>query len=210
MVTKLSLHSVAWSAGALALALVVTSGCATNGFVRKQVGEAKGESKTYTDTQVGEVRGNLDQVRGDLTQVKTLAERLATGNVELSEISTNQVQFAFDDWHIKPEAQTTLDGLAAELTAHPRYVIEIRGFADATGTDRYNYKLGRERADEVERYLMTKHNVPMSRVATVSFGEENPVAENTTRDGRAQNRRVQVRLLEIKTAGEPVATTPTP
>ena len=210
MVMNRRLHSAAGSAVALAL-LVAASGCATNGYVRTQVAESKG----YTDSQVGEVRanlnqtnGNLEQVRGNLDQVKTLAERLASGNVEFAEISTHQVQFAFDDWRLQPDAQSAVDGLAAELASHPRYALEIRGFADATGNDRYNYKLGRERADEVVRYLVTKDSVPMSRIATVSFGEESPSADNSTREGRAQNRRVQVRLLEIKSPGEPVASAP--
>src|SRR5262245_48020921 len=100
--------------------------------------------------------------------------------------------------------------MASELAAHRGYILEIRGFADATGPERYNFKLGRERADAVVRYLLDDHNVPTSRVATVSYGEESPVADNTSRDGRAQNRRVQVRLLEVKPPSQPVSMTPEP
>ena len=89
------------------------------------------------------------------------------------------------------------DQVVGELAAHPRQALEVRGYADAKGPDRYNYKLGRERAEEVVRYMMVHHNVPMTRIATISFGEESPVADNSSRDGRSQNRRVQVRVLEL-------------
>ena len=190
-----------------ALAVVAVSGCATKGFVRTEVAGAKG----YTDTQVGTVRGEVDQVgkRTDEAMSKaTLAERLASGNVDYTEVSSHQVQFAFDDYRLESEAQSLLDQLVTQLGSHPSYVLEVRGFADATGSERYNFKLGRERADAVLRYLMTRHSVPTARVVAVSFGEEEPLADNTTRDGRAQNRRVQVRLLEIKAQGQPTAIVP--
>ena len=189
------------------VALAGLSGCATKGFVRSEVAGAKG----YTDTQVTTVRGDLDNVRtrtDEAMNKATLAERLASGNVDYNEVSTHQVQFAFDDYRLESEAQSMLDQVVTELSSHPSYVIEVRGFADATGSDRYNFKLGRERADAVLRYLMTRHSVPTARVATVSFGEEDPIADNTSRDGRAQNRRVQVRLLELKAQGMPTAVVP--
>jgi outer membrane protein OmpA-like peptidoglycan-associated protein len=188
-------------------ALVVLSGCATKSFVRTETAQVN----TYTDTRVSEVKSDVDQVRTKADQAfekATLAEKLASANYEYVEVSTHQVQFEFDDYRLSTEAQSLLDHLAAELSAHPRYVLEVRGFADATGSDRYNYRLGRERAEEVMRSLMTKYGVPSSRVAIVSFGEENPVADNSSSDGRTQNRRVVIRLLEAKIPGEPVATTP--
>jgi len=199
MVTNRMLYSPA-AAVVLSLTLAVASGCATKKFVRQEVASVR----TYTDTRVGEVDASVGQVRSDLDQVRTLAQRLANGTIEYNEVSTNQVQFDFDDFRLKPEAQSALDQMAAEMASHPRYVFEIRGYADATGPDRYNYRLGRERADEVFRYLTVHHSVPIARVAALSFGEESPVADNTSRDGRAQNRRVQVRMLEIK-PGEPLA-----
>jgi len=134
-------------------------------------------------------------------------KRLSAG--QYTEVATHQVQFKFDDYKLGSEATSTLDQVGSELTAHPRYALEVRGYADARGTDRYNYKLGRERAEEVVRYMMVHHNVPMTRIATISFGEESPVADNSSTDGRAQNRRVQVRVLELSTS-PPTAAMPTP
>jgi outer membrane protein OmpA-like peptidoglycan-associated protein len=201
MVTNRRMHTAAGSAVALAIALVAVSGCATKGYVKSQVAE----SKTYTDTQVTGVKGDLDQVKTKTDQAMdkaSLAERLASGEVDYNEVSSHQVQFAFDDYHLDSDAQGMLDQMAGELQSHPGYVLEVRGYADARGSERYNYKLGRERADSVLRYMMTRHSVPTTRVAIVSFGEESPIADNETNDGRAQNRRVQVRVLELKPSGQ--------
>ena len=191
------------------LAIAALSGCATKKFVRQEVAGARG----YTDTQVTAVRTDLEQVRTQTDaamQRAQLAERLASGDIEYTEVATNQVAFEFDDWRLSPEAQATLDQMAGQLGAHKGYILEIRGYADARGTDRYNYRLGRERADEVFRYLMTRHSVPSTRVATMSFGEESPIADNESSEGRSQNRRVQVRLLDIKASDTPVSVVPQP
>jgi outer membrane protein OmpA-like peptidoglycan-associated protein len=191
------------------LAIAALSGCATKKFVRQEVAASRG----YTDTQVAAVRTDLDVVRTSTDaamQRAQLAEKLASGQIEYTEVATNQVGFEFDDWRLSPEAQSTIDQMAGQLGSHPGYIIEIRGYADGRGTDRYNYRLGRERADEVFRYLMTRHSVPSTRVATMSFGEESPVADNESSEGRSQNRRVQVRLLDIKASDTPVSVVPQP
>jgi outer membrane protein OmpA-like peptidoglycan-associated protein len=193
----------------LAPVLVLGSGCATKGFVKSQTAAAN----QYTDTQVGEAKselqGGIDQAqrRADEAMDKaTLAEQIASGAVDFDEIATYQVTFAFDGYELNDEAMMELDALGGRLSSYPGYVLEIRGYADATGSDRYNYRLGRERAESVQRYLMARYSVPAARVALVSFGEEEPVAENSSMDGRAQNRRVQVRLLDMKPKeGKPLA-----
>lgn len=182
------------------------AGCATKGYVNKQVTA----SNEATDSKISGVRTDLDQVRTKADQAydkATLAEKLASGMIETQEIESRDVTFAFDDFRLDSDGQTSLDALANQLAAHPRYVLEITGYADATGPDRYNYRLGEERAASVERYLMTRHTVPPGRVAVVSFGEESPLADNASSSGRAQNRRVHVRLLDVvpKAGDTPVA-----
>lgn len=173
---------------ASALALVALSSCATKGYVRDQIAS----ERSYTDGQLATVRARADSAWA----TASLAERLGSG--EYSEVSSHQVQFAFDDYRLDAAAQGALDQLSAELQSHPYYGLEVRGYCDAVGTDRYNYRLGRERAESVQRYLITSHQLPSNRMAIVSFGKESPVADNSSDDGRAQNRRVQVRVLEIK------------
>jgi peptidoglycan-associated lipoprotein len=193
-------------AAALVLGAGITvSSCATKGFVQSEAAQ----SRAYTDARVGELRPGLEraQARADEAFARaTLAERLANGAIEYEEVSTHRVHFAFDDYRLMPEAERVLDDLGARLPSYPRYVLEIRGHADATGPDRYNVRLGNERAQSVQRYLMRRFEVPAGRVAVVSFGAEDPIADNDTRAGREQNRRVQVRLLDVRRdAGEPVA-----
>jgi peptidoglycan-associated lipoprotein len=198
MVTNRRMQSLAATLVVSMVALGALSSCATKGFVKKEIESARG----YTDTRFAEARARADEAWAKAS----LAERLGSGNY--TEVSTHQVQFAFDDYRLDTAAQAALDQLAAQLTAHPHYGLEIRGYADAIGTDRYNYKLGRERADEVYRYMMMRHNVPSTRVATVSFGEESPLADNESDEGRAQNRRVQVRVLAIDVPSTPVSLVP--
>jgi OOP family OmpA-OmpF porin len=78
-------------------------------------------------------------------------------------------------------------------------VLEVSGFADATGNVDRNRALSQRRADAVIRYLVENHNIPLRRIVTpYGYGESHPVAENSSRDGRAQNRRVEVKLLVNK------------
>src|SRR5262249_12248406 len=113
-------------------------GCATKGYVKDRIAEVN----TATDEKVATLHTDVDAAKAKADQAydkATLAERLANGTVEVTEVSTSDVQFAFDDWHLDADATSTLDNLAAQLSAHPRYALEIRGYADAVGRDRYNY-----------------------------------------------------------------------
>jgi outer membrane protein OmpA-like peptidoglycan-associated protein len=195
------------SAAALAMValLVAATGCATKGFVKTEMAQ----SKAYTDSRIGEVQSGVADARSRADQAfekATLAERLATGHLTYEVVSTHRVQFEFDDYRVTSDAQLVLDDLGAKLESYPAYVLEIRGYADASGSDRYNFRLGNERAQSVQRYMMRRYDVPAGRVAVVSFGEEDPLAGNDSRMGREQNRRVQVRLLDVqRDRGEPVA-----
>ena len=84
----------------------------------------------------------------------------------------------------------------AQLKADPKAVwVEIEGHTDNVGDARYNNSLGLQRAESVKRYLYEKHQVPLHKINVISYGEEKPVAPNKTRDGRAQNRRVVIKVL---------------
>ena len=88
------------------------------------------------------------------------------------------------------------DELIAQLKADPKGAyFEIEGHTDNTGAAEFNKKLGLDRAEAVKAYLYEKHQIPLHKINVISYGEEKPVAPNTTRQGRAQNRRVVVRVL---------------
>ena len=86
--------------------------------------------------------------------------------------------------------------MVGQLKADPKNVfIEIEGHTDNVGDKTLNEKLGMERAEAVKRYLYEQHQIPLHKINVISYGEDKPVAPNNNRDGRAQNRRVVVKVL---------------
>lgn len=110
--------------------------------------------------------------------------------------STATVNFRVGSAVLSPEAKASLDEVAASANSLKGYVIEVTGFASSEGGTKMNKALSQRRAQAVIDYLVENHNVPLRRVGqSYGFGELQAVADNTTRDGRAQNRRVEVKLL---------------
>ncbi|MGE0043476.1 MAG: OmpA family protein, partial [Vicinamibacterales bacterium] len=111
-------------------------------------------------------------------------------------VSEDQGQFKFGKTELPDGAKTAIDDMVTQLKDRKEAVwIEIEGYTDSTGSAVYNKELGLERAEAVKRYLYEQHHVPLHKMNVISFGEENPVAPNTTRQGRAQNRRVVIKVL---------------
>ena len=163
--------------------------------------------------QVTGIQGDLTGVHGKLTATDArlagldattkeammradAAGKLAEGkflyNVVLSD---DGVKFPRGGAKLSPEAETRLAGLAGKLKAdnHPVF-LEIQGYADNSGSPATNTRLAQERAEAVRRYL-SEQGVPLSRMSTISYGEDKPVAPNKTKAGRAENRRVVVVVL---------------
>jgi OOP family OmpA-OmpF porin len=104
--------------------------------------------------------------------------------------------FGFNSSVLPPQARKEIDGflsdLKGDLSGGENAVFLVTGHTDNAGSEDYNYELGRRRADTVSRYLVTQKKMDPLRVVTVSYGENVPVAENSSRDGRAKNRRVEI------------------
>jgi outer membrane protein OmpA-like peptidoglycan-associated protein len=110
------------------------------------------------------------------------------------------VTFALGSSVLSDEARQTLDSFASGISGQQSgYLVEIQGFTDSTGSENINVALSQRRADSVLRYLVSK-GIPLHRISIVGLGEANPAADNTTRDGRARNRRVEVRVLRSAAA----------
>lgn len=110
--------------------------------------------------------------------------------------STTTVNFKLGSSNLSPEAKQTLDQVAQSALTLKGYVLEVTGFADASGSTQKNKALSQRRAQAVIDYLVETHNVPLRRISTsYGFGENQAIADNTTRDGRAQNRRVEVKVM---------------
>ena len=116
-------------------------------------------------------------------------------------LQTFTVHFRSGKADLSPEAKAEIDAAAARVQddALKGWVIEIVGYADSTGTTARNRSLSERRADAVINYLVTTHNLPLRRlVQPFGYGSLNPVADNATNDGRALNRRVEVKVLVSK------------
>jgi peptidoglycan-associated lipoprotein len=111
-------------------------------------------------------------------------------------LSEDQGNFKFGKADLPDEAKARIDEMVNQLKADPKAIyIEIEGHTDNVGTARLNEELGLERAESVKRYLYEAHQVPLHKMNAISFGEDKPVAPNNTKKGRAQNRRVVIKVL---------------
>jgi outer membrane protein OmpA-like peptidoglycan-associated protein len=191
--------------GAMVLGVAGLGGCATEKYVNKQVGEVSARVDSVSG-QVTDVNAkvadhdtklaSLDQTSRDALQRATAAGKLAEGKFLYQEVlSDDSMKFGVSKAALSPEAQSRLDAFVDKLKTDNRNVyVEIQGHTDATGPKAANYRLGEERAEAVRRYL-NEHGVALNRIATISYGPDDPVAPNNKRDGRKQNRRVVLIVL---------------
>jgi peptidoglycan-associated lipoprotein len=191
------------SAFMLSLALVGAvglSGCATSNYVKKKVGYANahiaatdqhvaadGQRLDQDDTKMAD----LDKTSRDALERATAAGKLAEGKFLYAMVlSDDSVKFPVDSSKLSSEAETRLGDFIQKLkTENKNVYLEIQGHTDATGGKDLNLRLGEQRAEAVRRF-MNEQGVPLNRMATISYGADQPVAPNKTREGRAQNRRV--------------------
>ena len=168
------------------------------------------------DTRLGEVGTTASQASARADDASTLARDAKKSAESVSEavrdmdgrlssrisnrnrftaLETRSVFFEFGRSELKDEAMTSLLEAAKVLKEDPNAVVELLGHTDAVGGERANLQLSRDRVDAVVRYLVQKQGVELRRLHTVGLGKAVPVADNNTREGRAKNRRVDVRLL---------------
>lgn len=108
----------------------------------------------------------------------------------------SEVTFATGSANLDPAFRATLDRVASTLTEYEKTYVDVLGHTDSTGSDAFNQTLSEQRANTVASYL-TGRGVQQARLATKGFGESQPRASNTTEEGRAQNRRVEIRLVPV-------------
>jgi OmpA-OmpF porin, OOP family len=123
-------------------------------------------------------------------------------------VAETSVKFGFDKDNLTPKAQEALDQLAATISSTKGYIIALEGGTDSVGPADYNYDLSQRRANSVIQYLATKYNVPAHKIYVIGLGKDKPVETNKTSSGRADNRRVDVRLMTntVGTGNQPAAT----
>jgi len=186
------------------------------------------ERATVTEGRLSEVEQNAQKLSGQLDELAAVSNAARGGAKAAQETAdsavagvnaTNDRISALDDYVpqdsiavnfrvgssiLNADAKTKLDGIATKALNAKGYVLEVTGFADATGNTERNRVLSQRRADSVIRYLVENHQIPLRRIVTpYGFGESNPIADNKTRDGRSENRRVEVKVLVNKGLTQP-------
>src|SRR6267154_1912234 len=143
-----------------------------------------------TDARAAGARANEVGAKAD--EIDKASKRLVYTVV----ISDDEGQFKFGKADLPDEAKAKIDEVITKLKGDPNGAfIEIEGHTDNIGGKVINEKVGMERAEAVKRYLFEQHQIPLHKMNVISYGSEKPVASNKTKDGRAQNRRVVIRVL---------------
>jgi outer membrane protein OmpA-like peptidoglycan-associated protein len=127
-------------------------------------------------------------------RINTLESRIANLGDNYTESEKQTITFKFNSSVLNDQAKSTLDRIAGGVGT-TGYMVELQGYTDARGTEQYNIGLSQRRAEAVERYLVSK-KIPLYRISIVGLGKDDPVADNKNEQGRAQNRRVEVRVLK--------------
>jgi OOP family OmpA-OmpF porin len=125
-------------------------------------------------------------------------------------VTETSVHFGFDKDNLTKDAKAALDQIANDVPNTKGYILTVEGATDSVGDSEYNYGLSQRRADAVIQYLAAEHNIPAHKIYLIGLGKDKPVESNKTREGRAKNRRVDVRLMTNTTAAAPAASTASP
>ena len=174
-----------------------------------------------TDARVSPVEANQERMAGQMDELYAVA---AEARAEVKAV--NERVSALDDYDVQesvsvtfrtnsavlsPEAKTALDSLAEKATAARAFMIEVSGHTDSTGSDAKNFRLSQQRADAVVQYLAVTHKIPLRRFVTpMGYGKTEAVADNTTAEGRSQNRRVDVKMIINRGMNQPATSATQP
>ncbi len=139
-----------------------------------------------------EARSTADTAVNKADAVEKASKRI----VYETTLSEDQGNFKFGKAALPDEAKARLDEVVKQLKANPNGAyIEVEGYTDNRGSATYNQQLGLERAESVKRYLYEEHQIPLHRISVISYGSDKPIAPNKTKEGRAKNRRVVIKVL---------------
>lgn len=212
---KMSKEKITFYFGILLLILLIAgTGCATKKFVLGEVAaldqkvegvesaveESQKRIKEH-DEKLATLGSLISQQESELSKFDSKIEEVkkyAQGKLILQEtIRNEETKFKIDSYELSVEAKEKLDEFVKMLIAQDKGVyLEIQGHTDTTGPESWNLLLGKKRAEAVMEYLHKKYNIPLHRMEVISYGSSEPAAENTTREGRVQNRRVEILVYE--------------
>jgi OOP family OmpA-OmpF porin len=174
------------------------------------VNQKAGEAGQKAD----DARSRADQAQGLASQVSGRADMLASQVANLDNyrpVADAAVHFGFNKSNLTAQAKAALDELAAQVPNTKGYIVVVEGNTDSIGSADYNYKLSERRAEAVIQYLSGK-SIPAHKIYVIGLGKDKAAESNTTADGRAKNRRVEVRLMtniqESQTSAQNTAPSP--
>jgi len=198
-------------------AAALLGGCATKDYVNEQIagvnkrvdgqqaetdarfGKASGQYQSL-ETRLGSQQAALDgasRTAQEALERANAAGKLAAGKFLYETTLTSQIGFDFDGSALNAAAKQALDAFGPQIKADNRNVyIEIQGHTDSSGPAAANLRIGEQRAEAVRRYLAIQHGFALHRMNVISYGETAPIADNKTRAGRAENRRVTLVVLQ--------------
>jgi len=171
------------------------------------------------ETRVAPVEANMERISGQMDELYAVAAEAraeaANANERISSLDDYDQQesvavtFKVNSAVLSPEAKTQLDDFASKVQPAKGYMIEVSGHTDSTGGDAKNFRLSQQRAEAVVQYLAVQHKIPLRRFVTpMGYGKTESVAENNTAAGRAQNRRVEVKMLTNRGLSQQRTTAP--
>ena len=170
---------------------------------RAQAGITTAQSAAEGADQHAQVAGQAaDQANQSAQEAVNRVDSLSgvVANLDnYKELSNASVTFGFDKSVLTADDKSQLDQIAANLPNAKGYILALTGGTDSVGDANYTYMLSQKRADAVVNYLATKYNIPPHKFYLIGIGKENPVADNHSREGRAQNRRVEIKLMSNMT-----------
>jgi outer membrane protein OmpA-like peptidoglycan-associated protein len=156
---------------------------------------AAADAATQNAQTASKSAGDAETAANDAVHRADSLDSVVKGLDNYKSMANVTVNFGFDKAVLTKDDRDQLDGFAGQLASAKSYILEVTGGTDSTGPAQYNYDLSQRRADAVVQYLAAKYNVPAHRFYLIGIGKDNAVADNTTADGRKQNRRVQIQLL---------------
>jgi OmpA-OmpF porin, OOP family len=181
---------------------------------RAQAGITKAQGAADSATQNAQTAqtaaGTAETAANDAVHRADSLASVVAGLDNYQPIGNVSVTFGFDKSTLTKDDKDQLDTFAGTLTNAKSYIVEVTGGTDSTGDANYNYQLSQRRADAVVQYLASKYSIPAHRFYLIGIGKDKEVADNTTREGRAKNRRVDIRLLSNQGAPATTAAAPAP
>ncbi len=216
---KMNKNKIIFLVGAMFLiGLITNTGCATKKYVMGGMAtldqKVEGMENTIEENQkrikehderlttigslITQHKSVLSQQKSELDSKISEVRRFAQGKLILEEIIRNdEAKFEFESYELGDEAKVALDRLVERLIAQNKGLyLEIQGHADSSGPEDWNLFLGRKRAEAVMEYLHNTYHIPLHRMEVISYGSDKPIADNSTREGRSQNRRVLILVYE--------------